>query len=122
MQKLVKDYLEELRRQKKRRRKAGIAMVLLVVLVVGTVTNGLTQYGIAMTRDYRCGLEEHEHTEECYQDVLICGYGDVDQEEEISQGNTAQEPEAQGGQQENTAPEEGHQHTEDCYEVESVLE
>ncbi len=122
MQKLVKDYLEELRRQKKRRRKAGIAMVLLVVLVVGTVTNGLTQYGIAMTGDYRCGLEEHEHTEECYQDVLICGYGDVDQEEEISQGNTAQEPEAQGGQQENTAPEEGHQHTEDCYEVESVLE
>lgn len=138
MQKLMKDYLDELRRQKKRRRKAAIAVVLLVVLVVGTVTSGLTQYGIAMTEDYKCGLEEHKHTDECYEEVLICGHGDADdmQEEDSSQGDNsakseepeqeASEPEEQEVKQQDTAEpkeaQEGHQHTKDCYETEDVLE
>ena len=138
MQKLMKDYLDELRRQKKRRRKAAIAVVLLVVLVVGTVTSGLTQYGIAMTEDYKCGLEEHKHTDECYEEALICGHGDADdmQEEDSSQGDNsakseepeqeASEPEEQEVKQQDTAEpkeaQEGHQHTKDCYETEDVLE
>lgn len=141
MQKLMKDYLEELRRQKKRRRKAAVAVVLLVVLVVGTVTSGLTQYGVAMTGDYKCGLEEHKHTDECYEDVLICGYKDTDgvQEGEASAEDPAGDPEDSSDQTDASEPEkdeagqpetqsdapasqEGHQHTEDCYEVEDVLD
>lgn len=137
MQKLMKDYLEELRRQKKRRRKAAVAVVLLVTLVVGTVTSGLTQYGIAMTEEYHCGLKEHKHTDECYEDVLICGYGDTDdaQEEDNSAEDSAENPEDGSGQPDTTEskedkagqsdaakPQEGHQHTADCYEVEDVLD
>ncbi len=85
MQKLMKEYLNELKKQQKRRRKVSIAVVLLVTLVVGTVTNGLTRYGSAMTGDTKCGLEEHQHSNECYQDVLICGYGE---DTEISSENS----------------------------------
>lgn len=93
MQKLVRDYLNELNKQQKKRRKVGIAVMLLAVLVVGGVIGVLTQYGVAMTGDPKCGIEEHTHSEECYIDALVCG-----QEES-----------------------EGHTHTEACYQTESAL-
>lgn len=146
----MKEYLNELKKQQKRRRKVSIAVVLLVTLVVGTVTNGLTWYGSAMTGDAKCGLEEHQHTEECYQDVLICGYEEdtedsampdavFETEENTTSDVTFSEPEESAKPESNTEPEEkavitketlacgqeeheGHQHTDDCYEEESVLD
>ena len=122
MQKLMKEYLNELKKQQKRRRKVSIAVVLLVTLVVGTVTNGLTRYGSAMTGDTKCGLEEHQHSNECYQDVLICGYGEdteissensvisdtVSESEEntTSDVTSASEPEENTKLETNTKPEE----------------
>lgn len=93
MQKLVKEYLNELNRRQRKRRKANIAVMLLVVIVFSGVVGVLTQYGVAMTEEAKCGMEEHQHVEECYQDVLICG-----REES-----------------------EGHQHGEECYQTENVL-
>lgn len=93
MQKLVKEYLNELNRRQRKRRRAGIALMLLVVMVFGGVVGILTQYGIAMTEDAKCGIEEHTHTDECYQDVLVCGREEG----------------------------EGHQHGEECYQTENVL-
>lgn len=93
MQKLVKDYLNELNRRQRRRRRTGIALALLVVIVFGSVVGILTQYGIAMTEDAKCGIEEHVHNDGCYQDVLACGREESD----------------------------GHQHGEACYQTEDVL-
>ena len=73
MQKFVKDYLNELTRRKKRRREAAIAVVLLAVLVIGGVASILERYGVAMTAPAKCGLEEHKHSEDCYEEILICG-------------------------------------------------
>ena len=93
MQKLVKEYLNELKRKQKKRRRIGIAAVLLIVLVAGTVIGILTQAGVAMTGDARCGLEEHLHGESCYEDVTNCGLEETD----------------------------GHGHDENCYETQSIL-
>lgn len=93
MQKLVKEYLNELKRKQKKRRRIGIAAVLLIVLVAGTVIGILTQAGVAMTGDARCGLEEHLHVESCYEDVTNCGLEETD----------------------------GHGHDENCYETQSTL-
>lgn len=73
MQKFVRDYLNELTRQKKRHRKAAIAAVLLAVLVIGGVAGILERYGVAMTGQAACGIEEHKHNGECYEEMLICG-------------------------------------------------
>lgn len=135
MQKLVKDYLNELSKQQKKRRKIGVAVTLLVVLVIGSVVGVLMQYGVAMTGDAKCGIEEHTHTEECYTDELVCGQEEGEghihtdecyemiqelicgQEESEEHAHTEEcYREVQGelvcGQDES----EGHTHTEDCYE------
>ena len=93
MQKLVRDYLNELKRKQKKRKRVGTAVVLLVILVIGTVIGGLTQAGVAMTGNAKCGIEEHEHSDGCYENILACG-----QEEG-----------------------EGHQHGDGCYETQSTL-
>lgn len=111
MQKLVREYLNEWKSKKRKRRRIGIAVTLLVVMVAGTVIGALTQYGIAMTGDMNCGLEEHTHSEACYEDTLICG-------QEESEGHMHGDGcyDAEGtlicGQEEK----EGHLHKESCYE------
>ena len=115
MQKLVKDYLNELKKQRKRRRNAGIAMLLLAVLVVGGVMGILTRYGVAMTGDVVCGIEEHTHVEECYKSELICGLAE-------DQGHThgeacLSEPALTCALEER----EGHTHGDACYGSESAL-
>lgn len=111
MQKLVKEYLDELSRRQKKERKIAVAVMLLVVIVVGTVAGVLTQYGVAMTGKPRCGLEEHTHGEDCYTKKLICNL-------EEGEGHTHTEackgmPELTCGQEEG----EDHTHTEACYTV-----
>ena len=62
MQKLVREYLNELGRKQKKRRQFTVVAVLFAVLVVGSVIWGLAKVGIATTGEPRCGREEHQHT------------------------------------------------------------
>lgn len=79
--------LEYLR--KSRKHKALYRVLYSVACVVFFVTTYALIYpAITMDKDAVCGHEVHEHTEDCYTSVLVCGL-------EAS---------------------EGHQHTEDCYE------
>ncbi len=139
MQKLVKEYLNELNRRHKRRRRVEVAVVLLVVIVASSVVGILTQYGFAMTEGAKCGHEEHQHGEECYQDVLVCGQeeGAKHQHSEscyqpsraLSCGQEESEGHRHGdgcyqsetsqvcGQEEG----EEHQHSDGCYQTENVL-
>lgn len=90
MKNIVNDYVEKFRKRHRSYKKyMTIFAVLAVVTVVG-VNWQLHQTGISMTADYQCGLEEHQHTEDCYTKTLTCG-------------------------QEESGGENGHHHTEDCY-------
>ncbi len=108
MQELVKEYLDELNKRQKKSRKISIAVILLVVIVVGSVTGILTQYGVAMTGKAKCGQEEHQHGEECYEDRLVCGL--TEQEGHIHTAECSNPKELVCGFEES----EGHTHTQEC--------
>lgn len=111
MQKLVRDYLNELKRKQKKRKRVGTAVVLLVILVIGTVIGGLTQAGVAMTGNAKCGIEEHEHSDGCYEDVLACGQEEGEGHQH-GEGCYTTETRLSCGMDET----EGHQHDESCYD------
>ena len=141
MQKLAREYLDELNKRHRKNRKAIVAWVLLAVLVIGTVAGGLTQYGSALTEKSNpvCGKEEHTHDEMCYtyEKELICGqeegeghahgdgcYGEAQlicgQEEgadHVHEAGCYGEAELICGQE----AAEGHSHTDACYEEKERL-
>ena len=85
---MVSDYIKKLLKDKARLKKWKKMTLALSCVVVFCVVYALTLPAITLEGKTICGMEEHTHTEECYQDdKLIC-----DKEE--------------------------HQHTEDCYEKE----
>ena len=138
MQKLVREYLNELKSRQKKRRRTGIAAILLIVLVVGGVVEVLTQYGVAMTGNAKCGLEEHQHSEECYASEMTCGLEEMAGHshtdacyqtetalicgQEESAGHThaddcyGEDGTSVCGQEESA----GHTHTDDCYQTDSI--
>ena len=82
------EYIKKLLKDKARLKKWKRITLALSCVVVFCVVYALTLPAITLEGKTICGMEEHTHTEECYQDdKLIC-----DKEE--------------------------HQHTEDCYEKE----
>lgn len=93
MQKLMKERLRELKVRQRRRRQMGIIAAFFGVLVIGGVVWGMTRTGVAMTGDATCGIEEHKHSDKCYENVLVC-----DEKES-----------------------EGHKHDDGCYKTEEVL-
>lgn len=89
---MVSEYIKKLLKDKARLKKWKRITLALSCVVVFCVVYALTLPAITLEGKTICGMEEHTHTEECYQDdKLIC-----DKEE--------------------------HQHTEDCYEEEQEEE
>lgn len=85
---MVSEYIKKLLNDKARLKKWKRITLALSCVVVFCVVYALTLPAITLEGKTICGMEEHTHTEECYQDdKLICG-------------------------------KEEHQHTEDCYEKE----
>ena len=85
---MVSDYIKKLLKDKARLKKWKRITLALSCVVVFCMVYALTLPAITLEGKTICGMEEHTHTEECYQDdKLICG-------------------------------KEEHQHTEDCYEKE----
>lgn len=85
---MVSEYIKKLLKDKARLKKWKKITLALSCVVVFCVVYALTLPAITLEGKTICGMEEHTHTEECYQDdKLICG-------------------------------KEEHQHTEDCYEKE----
>ncbi len=80
-------------------------MLMLALLVSTAVFWRLKYVGIAMTNEVFCGLEEHTHTDECYENVLVCGY---EEGEEVYPDDETLSGEA-------LTP-EIHVHTDSCYE------
>ena len=85
---MVSEYIKKLLKDKARLKKWKKITLALSCVVVFCVVYALTLPAITLEGKTICGMEEHTHTEECYQDdELVCG-------------------------------KEVHQHTEDCYEKE----
>ena len=56
----------------KRRRMFSLLLVLSTFVSAGVLWE-LRDTGITMVNEPICGMEEHIHTDECYEDVLVCG-------------------------------------------------
>lgn len=68
----------------------------------------------ALTGEYQCGLEEHQHTDSCYAPVLVCEFEEVP--ECHTHGESCYE------QRETLiCADEGHEHDESCYETQPIL-
>ncbi|MEY8508926.1 fibro-slime domain-containing protein [Lachnospiraceae bacterium 42-17] len=113
MQKLVREYLNELRRKQRKRRKLTVAAVLFSVAIVGSVIWALAKVGIATTGEARCGREEHQHTEECYSDVLNCGQEEGGGHTHADECYQTTEPALVCGMEES----EEHTHAEACWQA-----
>lgn len=98
-------------------RRYGLVMAVLALLTLLCVSWRLHQVGVSMTADdelYHCGYEAHEHTEECYTDVLVCGYEEGELENPVDP-EPVKEPEPE------EPVYEEHHHTDDCYEEHEEL-
>lgn len=138
--------LTEKFRQNHRFARRCTAMLLVLALVTTLFVNWrLHGVGYSATADYLCGYEEHEHTEACYEKVLICGYEEGEPESSAAAPLPDDAPldEAFGADAEPELPEAaeqpteeavqtddgldaenhaaGHVHTDACYEVRRIL-
>ena len=69
----VEQYLLQLNTRKRRRRYAVTALMALSLTVALLTVWSLRRPGITIANGAGCGQEEHQHTEECLQElVLIC--------------------------------------------------
>lgn len=62
---------EQYKKQNKRRRAWQKVVSFLACIVVFCTTYALILPAITMERDAFCGIEEHTHSEECYEQVLV---------------------------------------------------
>lgn len=103
--------------QNRRRKRWQKTVSILACLVVFCTVYALILPALTAEADTYCGKEEHTHTEDCYQDKLICG---KEEGEGAHQHTEAcyREVEALVCQ---TPESDGHQHTEACYTEEQIL-
>ena len=108
-----------------------MALLLALALLTSLFVNWqLHSVGIAQTADYQCGEIEHQHTAECYEKVLVCGYEEGEPEDwNATKPDDSAFLDADYGVEQSDAdiaaysaePEPEyifvpHQHTDDCYE------
>ncbi|MCD7816830.1 MAG: hypothetical protein LUH12_09165, partial [Bacteroides sp.] len=104
MRNIVGTYVDRFLHERRTRTRAASVLGMLALVVAVGVFWQLHSTGIAMTNEVYCGLEEHEHTDACYELVLTCGYD----EEGYPIDDESDEDETESV---------GHVHTADCYEV-----
>ena len=93
MSQIIPELLETYRRNRRLRRRSMWVFIALAFLVIGGVVWQMKQPGVSLSEQLICELEEHQHSEECYAQVLVCGL--EESEDQVIPG---------------------HHHTEDCYQ------
>ena len=79
MSRRIEGYIRWLNSMREYRRKTTALIMACSLVVSGNVFWLMRGIGTAMTDVPTCGQEEHEHTDECYETVLVCGFDeDVD--------------------------------------------
>ncbi len=79
------NHLNNYAKKRKNKHRFSAVMVCLAVIVSFTVYIGLIEPAESASGQLACGMEEHEHTQDCFE--LICGFDD-ESEEEISVDTT----------------------------------
>ena len=92
--KKAQSYIKEHLREKRWKQ----VVTILACVVVFCTTYALILPALTMTGDTYCGKEAHQHSDECYEKVLICGK-----------------------EENETAAAAAHTHTDDCYTTQRVL-
>lgn len=111
---MVSEYIKKLLKDKARLKKWKRITLALSCVVVFCVVYALTLPAITLEGKTICGMEEHTHTEECYQDEeLVC-----EKEEHQHTEDCYEKEDEQPVEEENTQPET----TESSEEVETVAE
>lgn len=103
--------------QNRRRKRWQKTVSILACLVVFCTVYALILPALTAEADTYCGKEEHTHTEDCYEDKLICG-------KEEGQGAHHHTDDCYREVEALVCPtpeSDGHQHTEACYTEEQVL-
>lgn len=102
MKSTLYEYIVKIQEKHRRyRRYIGVLVILAFVTILG-VNRWLRQDGISMTADYQCGLQEHIHTDECYEQICVC------EKEELN--NVSKEE----------ITTESHMHNDTCYEKQLI--
>lgn len=73
------NYLNNYTKKRKNKHRFSAVMVCLAVIVSFTVSVGLIEPAESASGELICGMEEHEHTQDCFE--LICGFDDEVEEE-----------------------------------------
>ena len=97
------EFLSEHKYFRIKNKKLYVIFFVLAVLVAVIVFWWLKLVGITITGDAFCGLEEHNHSAECYSSELVCDSVDTEELSAPSDG-------------------EAHKHSEQCYKKELVCE
>lgn len=114
----VKDYL---RSHAKQRRWRGIVAGLSCLVILGTVYT-LSLPATTMSTDTFCGLEEHVHSEECYEQILVCENADPAELSVHMHSDDCYEVQRElVCTQEINEDGTDHEHTDECYQDEAVL-
>lgn len=92
--KKAQNYIKEHLREKRWKQ----VVTVLACVVVFCTTYALILPALTMTGDTYCGKDAHQHSDECYEKVLICGK-----------------------EENETAAAAAHTHTDDCYTTQRVL-
>ena len=81
MRDIVREYQERFRQNRQQVRRYTALLLALALTTSLFVNWQLHGVGVAKTADYQCGEVEHQHTAECYEKVLVCGYEEGEPED-----------------------------------------
>lgn len=112
MRSTTEEYLVRRKKNRQKQRRFYSVVLLLSVAVAVGVGWTLRLSGLTLAGDSCCGMEEHKHTDACWEERLICN-------QEESQGHVHSAACYEEEKRLNCAME--HEHSEECYRSEPVL-
>lgn len=113
----LKESLSNLLSGRIRHRRMLAVLLVLSLVVSGNVFWVLRQTGVTMAGTAACGIEEHGHTDECFETVLSCGLSE-EPHRHTDECYTVQYIERQEEQVlDCDLTEDAHIHTDSCYEL-----
>ena len=109
---------KQLANEQKKRVGRRRALSLMAALVIVATAVALMMPAISMTRgELVCGLEEHQHSDACYEQVLVCGYGEASDADDAGDEADGEDAVADSGDEA-----QAHVHSDACYEQRLVCE
>ena len=114
---IVEQYLLQLKTEKRRLRRTAVVLTALSLIVATGVSWSLRMTGVTLANDACCGYEEHQHTDECLVQNIVCDY-DVEPAAEIDEDMAFAPYEFDPILDSNSEGEPLHIHVDECYQTE----